>query len=166
MKRIGLNAANEFIKHELKKKLREDLRSSWIRREGDIECCVYFHLRRFLDSDAVWRIFAHKHDKRTGSYPDLVIYRGNKLVFPIEIKWNREEISNRDRKKLRKYLSKGASKGYFLTAGPDTDNYTKANKSGGEKWKLFEVRVGLKFKGGKESSRYARWKKHRKLFKS
>lgn len=166
MKRIGLNNVNEFIRYELKRKLRDDLRSHRILREGDIECCVYFHLRGFLNSDSNWRIFAHKHDKRTGYYPDLIIYQGNKLVFPVEIKWNREKLSNHDRKKLRKYLSRGTSKGYFLTAGPDADNYRKTNKVDEEKWKLFEVRVGLKFKDGKQSSRYSRWKKQRKPFKS
>lgn len=165
MKRIGLNAVHEFMRGRIKNELRKDLRNSWIRREGDIECCTYLHLRGLLNSDRKWRIFAHKHDKRTGYYPDLVIYHENKMVFAIEIKWNRRKIYNHDRKKLRKYLSGYASKGYFLTVGPEADKYTKANKRSEEKWKLFEVKVGLKFEGGKNSPRYSRWKKQRKLFK-
>jgi hypothetical protein len=165
VKQIGLNQVNEFIRGELKRKLREDLRYHRIRREGDIECCVYFHLRKLLNPDPDWRIFAHKHDSRTDTFPDLLIYRKYELTFPIEIKWNRKKISNHDRKKLKKYLISGASKGYFVTAGPDTDIYSKVNKEGIEKGHLFEVRTGLKFKGGKKSPKFVKWKKERGKFK-
>lgn len=166
MKRIGLNDVNEFIRHELKRKLRDDLRSHRILREGDIECCVYFHLRGFLNSHANWRIFAYKYDKRTGYYPDLVIFRKHAMAFPIEIKWNRKKISNHDRKKLRKFLKRDASRGYFVTVGPDADKYKKADKESEEKRNLFEVRTGLNFKDGKKSALFAKWKKQRKLFRT
>ena len=166
MKRIGLNEVHTFIRNKLKHELRGDLRGNRIRREGDIECCVYSRLRSFLNSDSDWRIFAHKYDKRTGYYPDLLVYRKHQMTLPIEIKWNRKKISTRDREKLGKYLSGGLSKGYFITVGPDVDDFKKPSKEDEEKWHLFVVRTGLKFKGGKKSQRYRDWRKERRRFKA
>lgn len=166
MKRIRQTEVHEFIRHQLKGKLRGDLLNHRILREGDIECCTYSHLRRFLSADSDWRVFAHKHDKNTGYYPDLVIcHREHGLAFHIEIKWNRRKISNRDRKKLGTYLNNGARKGYFVTAGPDVGNFSKPVKERRERWRLFVIKAGLKFDGGRKSRAFARWTEERRLFK-
>lgn len=170
MSRVGLNAINAFVRHDLKRKLRDDLRCHRILREGDIECCAYFHLRRFLSSDSDWRVFAHHYNTRTSFYPDLIVFNPKcNAAFPIEIKWNRTKISGRDRKKLGKYLGLAATKkrlvrrAYFVTAGPDVDKYEKTDcKDGREKCRLFEVRAGLKFKASRR--RFADWKEERKRF--
>jgi len=142
---IRLAEVESFVKHPLTDKLRRDLRSLRILKEGDVECCAYYHLRRLLRRDSSWRVFARKFSPKTGYYTDLVIFHGKKARIAIEIKWNRTKISKKDRKALasaRKNLK--VRKTYFYNVLPDRSAYEKVpEKREAEKYRLFERVVDL-----------------------
>jgi len=47
MRTIRLGEVQSFVKHGLRVGLRTDLRKLKILREAEVECCAYYHLRRF-----------------------------------------------------------------------------------------------------------------------
>jgi len=112
--RIGGRELTGFINKKLIKKLRNDLRKHRIFREADFECCVYYHLRKFLHGDDKWRVVTRRYSQRTGKYPDILILRNKKPLIAIELKWRRKSISRKDRKSLREYQEKiGVKKNLF-----------------------------------------------------
>lgn len=153
-KRMGVREAEQFISGDLKRLLREDLRKVLILREGDLECCAYFHLRKRLGKD--WRIFSRKYVKRTGHFVDFVLFREGRPRIAIEIKWRHKIIHEKDRASLQKMLKhRHIKKAYFLTALPDKRLYTKlgATKKREEIRRLIEIRVGLDW----GDNRVAKW---------
>jgi hypothetical protein len=58
MKRDTLSKLEYFIRHNLVVKLRNDLKKLRITKEADIECCIYYHLRKTLPADGIWTILA------------------------------------------------------------------------------------------------------------
>ena len=166
MRKIPLSSVESFLRHGLKQKLRRDLQDLLIIKEGDIECCAYFHLRRFLRNDKRWRVLARKHSVITRHYTDLMIYKRKSCQIAIEIKWRHEQIYPKDRRSLRSSLGKlGAHKCYFLTALPDASNYQPLPKTEAEKYRMFEIVVDLGNRGANQAQRIAAWRKERKLFR-
>jgi hypothetical protein len=161
MKIISLTQVEGFVKHTLKDKLQKDLRKLRILKEGDVECCVYYHLRRTLRSDPNWRVFARKFSQKTGYYTDLVIFHFKKARIAIEIKWGKKNISKKDRKALasaRKNL--GVKKTYFYSVMPDASNYGKLpEKKEAEKYRLFERVVDLAYASKQEIAEFKRQRK-------
>jgi hypothetical protein len=158
---MGVRQAEQFISGDLKRQLRRDLREVRILREGDLECCVYFHLRRKLGSD--WSIFSRKYVKQTGHFVDFVLFHKGKPRLAMEIKWRYKAIQEKDRSSLRKILDhKHIKKAYFLTALPDKNVYInlRGNKRKTEKNRLVELRVGLDW--GKK--RVKKWQEKRYHF--
>jgi len=145
MRTIRLAEIESFVKHGLRDKLRQDLRSLRILKEGDVECCAYYHLRRLLRRDPSWRVFARKFSPKTGYYTDLVIFHSKKARIAIEIKWKGAKISKKDRKALasaRKNLK--VRKTYFYNVLPDGSAYKKVpEKKEAEKYRMFERVVDL-----------------------
>lgn len=155
-----IKEVEQFISNKLKKNLRDDLRNFRIVREADIECCAYYHLRRFAHSG--WRILARKHVKKTGHFVDFVLFRNGMPEIAIELKWWRSEIDDKDRDSLGQMLKFPVKKAYFICVIPDSSRYTKLghNKTKLEKGRLIEIRIGLKWK----KSRVDVWKKKRKRY--
>jgi hypothetical protein len=156
-----LQEVEQFISGPLKKQLREDLRKEKILREGDIECCTYFHLRRRLGSR--WLIFSRKYASKTKHFVDLVLFHNWKPRIAIEIKWRRKKISGKDRKSLGLMLSRPhLRKAYFISILPDRKSYVKlgTKKADREKRKLIEIRIGLDW----QPARIEQWKKHRRPY--
>lgn len=167
MKSLLLSQVQNFVRHTLKRKLRIDLRELKILKEADLECCSYYHIRRFLKKDSTGSIFARKYSPRIGRYPDLVIYHNQKPRLFLELKWRRDEISRKDRKTLRKSRTVlHAKKTYFLCALPDASEYTKlATKMNHEKYRFFECIIDLGFKGSDKNQKIKQWKKSRHEFR-
>ena len=144
-KKIKLVALESFIKKQLKRKLWRDLRDLNIVKEADLECCSYFYIRRFLRRDPKWQILARRHSQRIGHYIDLVIFRGAKPRIAIEFKWFPNEISDKDRRSLRRAIKRlQVNKAYFLCAVRHTSDFKKIKeKTKWEQYRLHEVVVGL-----------------------
>jgi hypothetical protein len=161
MRIIHLAEVESFVKHALKDKLRKDLRNLRILKEGDVECCAYYHLRRILRPDPEWRVFARKFSPKTGFYTDLVIFHGKKARIAIEIKWKRRKISKKDRRALasaRKNLR--VRKTYFYCVMPDASTYKKLpEKREPEKYRLFERVVDLGYASKQEIQEFKRQRK-------
>jgi len=161
MERIGLNEVENFItsRKKLRKKLQGDLRSLKIAREADIECCCYYHLRKFLKRDPQWKVFARRHARRTGRYIDILIFHGAKPKIAIELKWSGKHIDMKDRKSLGASLKKlGVKRAYFLTTLAGTDPvYQCMVKKCGEKYRLMEIPVKEKM----PEEKLTRWKSER-----
>lgn len=66
MKRIGLQRLESFVRKTLPRRLAKDLLHFRMVKEADLECCVYYHLRRFLGRDDGWRFLLES----TRSTPD------------------------------------------------------------------------------------------------
>lgn len=161
MTTIRLTEVESFVKHTLKNDLREDLRNRRILKEGDVECCAYYHLRKFLKPDDNWRVFARKFSPNTGFYTDLVIFHGSKARVAIEIKWGRTKISKKDRRALasaRKHLR--VKKTYFYCVMPDASVYTKlTQKRGVERYRLFERTVDLRYASPEKIDEFRQWRR-------
>ncbi len=162
--KIGLRKLNGFIDKDLKKKIQSDLQNHLIFRESDIECCVYHHLRRFLHGDGKWRVVTRRYSRRAGGkYPDILIFRKEKPLIAIELKWGRKRISRTDRKKLRKYQKKiSAKKTFFVNVHYDLFHYKKLKKkTRNEKFHLKEIIVDL----GYPRKEYSKWRKEHDKYK-
>jgi len=158
MRIIRLAEVESFVKHTLKDKLQRDLRNLRILKEGDVECCAYYHLRKALRSDSNWRVFARKFSSKTGFYTDLVIFHGKKARIAIEIKWGKKKISKKDRRALasaRKNLR--VKKTYFYCVTPDASTYKKLlEKREAEKFRFFERVVDLGYASKPEIQEFKR----------
>jgi len=167
VRKIQLGSVESFLRHGLKRKLRRDLKGLLIIKEADIECCAYYHLRRFLRGDARWRVLARKHSVVTRHYTDLMIFKRKSCQLAIEIKWRHEQIYPKDRRSLRRALGRlGAHKCYFLTALPDASNYQSLPKTKAEKYRLFEIVVDLGYRGVNRAQRVGAWLEERKAFRA
>jgi hypothetical protein len=164
MRVIPLVEVEGFVKHTLKNKLQKDLRTLRILKEGDVECCAYYHLRKTLKPDPNWRVFARKYSPKTGYYTDLVIFHFKKARIAIEIKWSKENLSKKDRKALasaRKNLR--VKKTYFYSVMPDASSYEKLPaKRKAEKYRFFECVVDL---GYPNQQKIAEFKQQRREYR-
>ena len=164
MKIIRLAEVEYFVRHTLKDKLQKDLRNLRILKEGDVECCAYYHLRKILKSDSNWRVFARKFSQKTGFYTDLVIFHGKKARIAIEIKWGRRTLSKKDRKSLastRKNLR--VKKTYFYCVTADASTYKRlSEKRTTEKYRFFECVVDL---GYTNSQKIEEFRQQRREFR-
>jgi hypothetical protein len=164
MRTISLREVQYFVKNTLKGKLRKDLRDWRIRREAEVENCSYYHLRKFLNPDRDWRVFARRHSSRTGFYTDLLIFQGTKPRIAIETKWRKNGIPEKDRRALASALTnlEGVEKAYFYVVMPDASGYVKLKKKTDiEKNRLFERVVDLHYS---EEDR-KEWQRKRAEFK-
>lgn len=164
-RRINLSALQSFIKNKgaLRSKLQNDLAELRIVKEADLESCVYYYLRRFLRSDPRWRVLARKHVVRTGHYLDLLIFSDHTPRIAIELKWDRKEISKKDRQSLSKCIKVlRVNKAYFIATLISGNPYQKVKKHPEEKNRLFEVIVPL----GLSGHALRKWKNDRERYKS
>ncbi|MBM3254674.1 MAG: hypothetical protein FJZ16_10495 [Candidatus Omnitrophica bacterium] len=163
MGHIGQNEVAHFIrrKEHLRKKIQKDLLSLKIARESDIECCCYYHLRKFLKRDPRWKVFARRYAMRTGHYIDILIFHDAKPTIAMELKYDKNHIDIKDRKSLRSSVkSLGTGKAYFLATLVRTNPKYEPikHKNRWESRRLIEIPVKLKM--SKET--LARWKRERK----
>ena len=130
-----------FIEKKLQKKLEKDQKELKILSEGDLQSCVYFHLRKFIRSkkfEEKWYLtnkLPMGKQRKGKIFPDIVIMRmkdkrmkekGNvvKPVFLIELKEHSKYVSSSVKSDLRKLAA--ASKrwhhlqqSYFILAAAD-----------------------------------------------
>lgn len=162
MRLIRLIEVESFIKRKekLQKKLQEDFRSLKIAREADLECCCYYHLRKFLKRDPHWKVFARRHAPLTSHYIDILIFYKTKPEIAIELKRDKKHIDNKDRKSLVASLSKlGVRKAYFISTLVGMDQvYQSIDKNDCEKYRLIEIPVIVKM----TREELTRWKSKRK----
>jgi len=167
MKRDTLSKLEHFMRRGLATKLSNDLKKLRITKEADIECCVYYHLRRTLPADGLWTILARKFAKRTGHYVDLLVLRKKRPRLAIEIKWNRKAMPSKDLRSLMRALKKlRANKAYYISVGPDIseDTYEKISKNESQKYRLHEVPVGLSLRSASlKTDIIKQWKERRNL---
>lgn len=162
-KQVMLRPIQQFVRRELPRKLQRDLRTLRIIKEGDLECSVYYHLRRFCRRDPEWRIFARKYARKTGRYPDITVYHGLKPRVAIELKWMRKQISRKDRRSLVSSLRRlKVKKAYFFTTALRSSQYSKLRKTEFEKYRLHERLVALDLPRAEEKI----WKSKRKRFRT
>jgi len=110
-----------FIEHRLQGKLKKDQKSLKLLSEGDLQSCVYFHLRKFIERNKItdWHLLNKlPMGKRTESkkHPDIAIMyskeKGQKVYpsFLIELKEDYQHFSRRrispDIKKLVTLIKK------------------------------------------------------------
>jgi hypothetical protein len=158
---VSLSAIQKFIRHDLRRKLRKDLRKLMIVKEADLECASYFHIRRFVAGDERWRILARKHSKKTGRYIDLLIFKNARPRIAIELKWRRKKITGKDRRSLQTSLKQlQVNKAYFICAIPNRSTYRRLKKLSHEKYLLHECIVGLDW----PTARMKLWEQHRRRF--
>lgn len=112
-----LQDVETFLRKRLPEKLHRDVRGLRIVKEADVECAAYFHLRRFLGEDPRWRVLARKHVPITGRYVDLLIFKRERPVVAVELKWGKRRIGEKDKKSLSAALEKlGVNKAYWFSA--------------------------------------------------
>jgi hypothetical protein len=84
-------------------------------KEADLECCAYFHLRKYLHSDSSWKILARKHTP-TKHYIDLLLFRKEKPRIALELKWNKQSIGKKDKRSLSRSVKQLAvHRAYFIS---------------------------------------------------
>ena len=136
-----------FIEKKLQKKLEKDQKELKILSEGDLQSCVYFHLRKFICSkkfEENWHLtnkLPMGKQRKDKIFPDIVIMRmkdkrmkekGNvvKPVFLIELKEHSKYDSSSIKSDLRK-LAKASKRwrhlpqSYFILAAPDENMHSK-----------------------------------------
>jgi len=160
---ISLRSVEIFLNSSLPGKLKKDLRTLRIIKEGDLECCVYHHLRRFLRRDPTWNVLSRRHSLHTGHYIDLVLFRREYPRIAIELKWNRTRISQKDRQSLLKSIrSLLVNRAYFITTLIGAKGYKTIRKTRLMKNRLFEIVIPLPLNGAELTS----WKERRRAFTS
>jgi len=160
--KVALRALQAFVRDELPLKLGKDLQNHRVTMEADLEVCAYYHLRRYLRRDPLWRIFARKRVPQTGYFVDLLIFRRKFPRLALELKWNRGKISAKDRHSLSRAVDTlGVNKAYFLATCVRSAPYQQIKKTDVEKHKVFEVIISLPF--GRDE--LVEWKRTRRLFK-
>lgn len=145
-----LSSVESFLRHDIRDQLSADLAELRIMKEGDLQSCFYFHLRRFLQRDNNWRVYSEKSTPY-GNVIDLVLFhRSRKSTttyvprIAIELKWRLTRISKKDRESLRQSLhALRVRKAYFFVVNADSDKFVRAKKQRGEKYHLHELVVRL-----------------------
>lgn len=148
----------------LRNTLQRDYRHHRFNREADLEVCTCHHLRKFLNRDKSWRVFARAYSKGLGWYPDISILDGYKRRLAIELKWTGRKISSKDRKTLNKFLeTQHARKAYFIRLAKRKSDYRKLgpDKNESEKRKLKEIVISLDL----SPSQLERWERERERIK-
>ena len=125
-----------FIEKKLQKKLEKDQKELKILSEGDLQSCVYFHLRKFICNkkfEENWYLtnkLPMGKQRKDKIFPDIVIMRMKekgkvvKPVFLIELKEHSKYDSSSVKSDLRK-LAKASKRwdhlqqSYFILAAPD-----------------------------------------------
>jgi len=153
MRDLTQNDWTNFIKGELKEKLKLDLLAMKMFRESDLQACCYYHLRQFANGRGSWRILNETWIKGLGRRPDLLICKSTKPVLIIELKYRRryEGPSSKDAEVLTTAVEskEWARKAIFLQVvlHPTKSTGEKLPKSRGrivtvalteEEWKSFE----------------------------
>lgn len=145
---IGLQRVESFIRHELRSKLSADLHGVRMVKEADLECCTYYHLRRFFHDDSQWTVLSRIHVPQTGYYTDILIFKNGRLRIAVELKWDRTQISRKDRDSLRRSIDTlGVNRAYFIATNTKPVQYRKIKKVRLEKRSLIEIAVPLDLKG-------------------
>lgn len=158
---IGVRQLEAFLSDALPGRLKTDLRDLRMVREADLECCAYYHLRRFLRRDNHWKLFARKYSRYTGHFVDLLAFRRGVPRVAIELKWNRAGISTKDRRSLRRGVKRlGLNRAYFITTLIGTRAYRPTTKTTAEKRRLFEIIIPLPLSG----VALERWQERRRHF--
>jgi hypothetical protein len=120
MKRILKGEISRFIEGELLQKIKTDLRRYKIVSEGDLQSCVYYHLRRFLRKDKNWLIYNKTYFTDNSVYPDIFIGKGKTKVRPkilIELKEKKavkKSRIQRDAAKIHKLSQLRKLNGYII----------------------------------------------------
>jgi hypothetical protein len=166
---IGLRGMQTFLSGPLPMKIAKDLRALRIIKEADLECCAFYHLRQFLQKDPTWNVFARKHVPHTDHYVDLILFRRGyplRREYPriaIELKWNLDRISPKDRHSLNGSIrSLGVHKAYFMTTLVGAKVFNPIRKTRFEKNRLFEIVIRLPLTGHELDD----WKQRRRAFMS
>lgn len=161
-RKLGVQAVESFIRNQLPKKLAKDLLDHRIIMEADIEACAYYHLRRYLRPDAEWRILVERFVPHTGYRVDIILFRKTFPRIALELKWNRDHMSDKDRNSLSRSIDTlGVNKAYFLATCLRTTKYRKIRKTEVEKNRVFEVIISP----GLSKDELIKWKAKRHLFK-
>lgn len=166
MKRNTLSQLEYFMRHGLVVKLQNDLKKLRITKEADIECCIYYHLRRTLPADGVWTLLARKYARKTEHYIDLLVLKKKCPRLAIEIKWNKKSMPKKDLRSLHKALRKmRVNKAYFVSVGPDVspEAYKRLSKNESQKYRLHEIPIGLGIGAEESKSLIRKWKEARNL---
>jgi hypothetical protein len=162
----SVRQVEQFIAAELRKKIQRDFNRLKMVKEADLECCVYYHFRKFFSSDRRWRMLARKHSKLTGHYVDFLIFREIKSEiqpkFAIELKWNAATMSPKDRRSLCRCVEQlHVHKAYFITTHYAKKDFNKMVKTDAtEKHHIFEIVIILPYVDGQK----AEWKKRRRAY--
>jgi hypothetical protein len=134
----------------LRAKLFSDLSRLRIIKEADIECAVYYHLRRYIGEDRRWRVLARKHVRHTGHYVDLLIFKKKLPRIAIELKWNQENIEKKDRDSLFDAITKlKVQKAYWISVSYRQKERIPLEKRPEEKYVLHRIVVRLGYTGVK-----------------
>lgn len=156
-----LQNVETFLRKRLPEKLHRDLRGLRIVKEADVECAAYFHLRRFLGEDPRWRVLARKHVSITGHYVDLLIFKRERPVVAIELKWGKRRIGKKDKKSLGAALKKlRVNKVYWFSALAFAPSDRSA-KNGTEKYVFHQKLVTPRLSG----EALKKWKDERARFR-
>jgi len=146
---LNKNQIRNFMEKKLLKKLKQDQKNLKILSEGDLQSCVYFHLRSFIDNKkkkmTEWHVINKLpigERKESKKFPDITIVYMNKKgkivysSFLIELKEDLFNIKPRrvsgDLKKLAslKKRNKDLEMNYFIYSVLDKKRTPKEiNKS-------------------------------------
>lgn len=161
--KIGLRELETFLGETLPEHLITDLCDLRMVKEADLECCVYHHIRNFLDRDKTWKFLARRYSRHTDHFIDILVFRKGKPRIAIELKWNRASISKKDRESLRRSISKlGVNRAYFITTIIGAKDFHSPRKTATEKNRLFEITIPLPLAGVD----LQQWKANRKKYTS
>jgi len=159
----NLRKVEKFLNKVLLAKLERDLLKLRMVKEADLECRVYYHLSHLLMNYPEWKLFARKYSRHTGRFSDFLLFENEKPRVAIELKWNRSEISKKDRKSLGLCIKQlHVNKAYFITTLIGGRKYRRISKEASEKSYLFELVVQLPLAG----SELKCWKRERRLYMS
>lgn len=151
-----------FIRTQLPVLLALDLRELRIVKEADLECCAYFHLRKFFGEKTTWKALARKHVPHTGHYIDILIFEEHTPQIAIDLKWGKKEIGKKDRASLESALDQlGVNKAYWISALP-SNQYTTPPREEGDRYTLHQIIVPLEL----SDEALPGWKKARAQYRS
>lgn len=151
-----------FIRTQLPILLSRDLWKLRMVKEADLECCAYFHLRRFLGEKTTWKALARKHVPHTGYYIDILIFEEQTPRIAIELKWGKREIGKKDRASLESALDQlGVNKAYWISALP-SNQYTAPPREEGDRYTLHQIIVPLEL----SDDELLDWKKSRAQYRN
>ena len=178
-----------YIENRLKRKLENDQKDLRILSEGDLQSCVYYHLRVLIRKKKLSKLWyltnklAMGKQRKDKMFPDIVIMRKKdagrvKPIFLIELKehesYHAQSVKD-DLEKLKRASRRwhDVVQTYFILAAPDKNLDSKKiiekmetvrNKIKVRKVFLISVNVFHKLKGpepGKWKDKYKRLKKLR-----